>query len=399
MPMRRTFLASSLGVSFVGLAVACGGINDPTIGKTPSAKVATISGALTGTGAPTGAHVALVWRTGKDGGYAVGADAPVVDGKFTLVLETPPDGYFMDETGSSATVSAPGESSPPSAGTSGSTGSSGTGGPTVTDDGGTAGSSGGSTSGSGSSSGTGGRSLIPKITPSDTAGGQIAPAFTVAVAGFVVWSDANGNGVLDLSGATVASPDKLLGGNSELFIADLRGGGALDYEKLRDKSGILPTEGFNLVWTQGRWLPLNEVELKLTTSIPKLASPVCGGSSSATPSTVGNSGGTIGGGSSGGSSSGSTGNGAYGSWFGPFPSPTDPLLRCSPDGRSWTYDRCPTPPPPPPEGLCSSGVTFDEPCASDFESLVVGANPPADWPCPTAITGSDAGAPSDAAAD
>ena len=47
-----------------------------------------------------------------------------------------------------------------------------------------------------------------------------------------------------------------------------------DYEKLRDHSGILPKAGYNLAWEEGRWIPLNEVELKLSSNV-KLPSAIC----------------------------------------------------------------------------------------------------------------------------
>lgn len=80
--MRRLRILALVASAAVGAAVfACGGISDPTRRE----GVATISGALTGAGAPPqGARVALVWRVGKDGGFAVGADVPLTIGKFAM---------------------------------------------------------------------------------------------------------------------------------------------------------------------------------------------------------------------------------------------------------------------------------------------------------------------------
>src|SRR5262249_18412154 len=107
---------------FCGLAAfafACGGIADPT--RSPD-HVATVTGALTGSGVPGSAPVALVWRKGSGGGYAVGADVPVVDGHFTIGLDVPPDAYFSDINASSGGAS----STPPSTGSGSGSGDTGT---------------------------------------------------------------------------------------------------------------------------------------------------------------------------------------------------------------------------------------------------------------------------------
>lgn len=386
--LRFAVLVSS---SCAALAFACGGISDPTKGN-GSEKVATVSGALTGVSVPANARVALVWRTSMstptDGGYAVGDDVPVVGGKFTMSLAMPPAAYFsnIDGTGNFGSSSSGGE--PPQVGTA------------TPEPAPAPAPSGGSSSGGGKLPSFGSR-----IAPRDTVSGGITTPLSGAVAGFVVYVDTNGNGKLDLAGTYAASTDQILGGNRELVLAYLKDGGALDYEKLRDTSGILPTQGFNLAWTVGkRWVPLNVVELKLD---PKqgLPSPVCsssgtysgGGSSGtggfdpvATPipptdSSGGSSGSLPPSGSSsssGGSTSGSPGTG--------YPSPTDPNLHCAPDGRSFTYTSgatCP-PSPPPPVGLCAGDYdNISTPgCANAGygQSIPVGSPTPAGWPCTVA---------------
>ena len=370
--LRFALLFSS---SLATLAFACGGIADPTRG---SERVATVSGALTGTSVPANARVALVWRTATstptDGGYAVGDDVPVVGGKFTMSLAVPPAGYFSTIDGrgfDSSSPDAPQTGNLPKPGPLPDPAPSG-----------------GGSSGSGKLPSFGAR-----IAPRDTVSGGITSPLSGAVAGFVVYVDTNGNGKLDLAGTYAASSDEILGGNKELILAYLKDGGALDYEKLRDTSGILPAQGFNLAWIKGRWLPLNVVELKLD---PKqgLPSPVCSSSGS---STNGSSSGGTGGFSPvaptpppveepaappGSSSSGGS-SGSSGAWY---PSPTDPNLRCAPDGRSFTYNSgatCP-PPAPAPVGLCAGQYgdsTMGCASASYVGSLPAGGPIPAGWPC------------------
>jgi hypothetical protein len=368
-------------------AAACGGISDPS-----QEQVATVTGSLTGgAAAPANARVALVWRDGTTGGYSVGADVPIVNGHFSMALTVPTNAYFFpydSDTTNNVTPPLPREEqAQPDNGAVATPPSSGSGGGTPTPGGG----------------------KVPngKLGAQDNASGSIiTESLTIAVSGFVVYADTNGNGALDLEGPNATSPDQILGGNQELFLAYLKGGGALDYEKLRDKSGILPQHGFNLAWQQGRWLTLDLVELKLT-SHPSLPSPVCygGGTVSSSgggsggvkndpgapsPPPVDQDGGTFG-------EDASTDGGNYG-----YPSPNDPGLSCAPDGRSFTYTPqpidCPPPPPPTPAGLCGGGgYGYDEPaigCAtSGMMSSKLGPNetPPPGWPCD--VTGAVDGGP------
>lgn len=381
-------LSSSLGLA----AVACGGISDPTQG---SERVATVSGALTGTSVPANARVALVYRKASSNPGAaapveVASDVPVVAGKFTMNLGEPSADYF-EVVGNQAPLASGGNPPPraeeqpvaePAPAPAGGSTSSGGGGHA-----GNVGTRGGVVSGS------------------------ITEPMSAAIAGFVVYADTNGNGKLDLEGQWASTPDQILGGNSELILVYLKDGGALDYEKMRDKSGILPTAGFNLAWTEGRWLPLNVVELKLsaTTSLP---SPVCSSSSSA-----------VGGGSGSGSggsttfpgapadpdSAGSRGNASSDAGVpSTYPAPGDPGLKCSPDGRSFSYTSGPTcppyEPPPPPVGLCAStyfGVDDVAPCASGGYGSAIpdGAPVPDGWPCPVADGGAIDGGSFDASTD
>lgn len=372
--MNRLHLASLFSV-LVASGFACGGISDPTRN---AENVATVSGALTGTTVPAGARVALVWRKAS-GGVEVGAEAPIVNGQFSMTLGTPPDAYFFATEGNDYEKLSGGSAAPPSTD------------PGVPEP----------APAPAPAPPSGGGKLSTKTNVS----GGITEPMKVAVAGFVVYVDANGNGKLDLQGEYAASPDTILGGNKELFLAYLKGGGQLDYEKLRDKSGILPASGYNLAWDEGRWLPLSLVELKLNDDA-KLPNPVCY-SYGGTPANSGSGGG------SGGSSTGnvatpgndpsppppSTDGGAPAS----YPSPTDPNLYCSPDGRSYSYGSCP-PPPPPPVGLCAGDYGQALlPCAKEYNAFA-GDTPPEGWPCPVPntkppVTDASAPPPADAGAD
>lgn len=366
--MRLLSLSLLLSSSLAIAAVACGGISDPT---KSDGRVATVSGALTGLGTsvPANARVALVWRKAA-GGVEVGADVPVVAGRFTMSLAMPAEAYFSNieaNAGSSVMDDAP--STPPSSG------------PVPAPD--PAPSPGTSSSGGSSSGGGAAPAFSTKLSPRDTAvGGTINTQLSGAIAGFVVYADANGNGALDLSGEVASTPDTILGGNNDLLLVFFRNGGTLDYEKLRDKASVLPTPGFNLAWEEGRWLPLDAVELKLNTN-EKLPSPVCSG---------GLSGGSSGGAaepattearrpSSGSSTSGSTGTDASVPSY--YPAPGSPGLMCTNGGRSFFYSPPCTPPPPRPVGLCSNYIGDSTSCAGGFgSSLPDGAAVPAGWPCP-----------------
>ena len=405
-------------LSCAAFALACGGISDPTKGGL-NEPVATVSGALTGTSVPANARVALVWRTASSttdsGGYAVGDDVAVVNGKFTMALAIPAAAYFSIIDGSGDFRNSP------------STGAGGGTAPSAPDAPPPLPAEPGS-----SSSGGGGKlpaklpSSDARLTPKGLTGGFVTGPLSGAVAGFVAYVDANGNGKLDLNGAYASSTDTILGGNRELVLTYLKDGGALDYEKLRDTSGILPAAGFNLAWTAGkRWMPLNVVQLKLDPS-QGLPASVCSLSGSysgrgdtdgfdpvATPlpapprntdrpdekSTDAGAPGSSSGSGGGGSSSGGSGGSSSGSGGGSYPSPTDPNLHCSPDGRSFSYSEpvnCPKPPPQP-TGLCANGwddIGFACPASTGWgEGLASGAPVPANWPCPVAV---DAGPAPDA---
>jgi hypothetical protein len=369
--MNRFRLPLLASTALVAAAFACGGISDPT----REGAVATVSGALSGTNIPNGTRVALVWRKGATGGVEVGSDVPVVNGQFSMNLPVPLDSYFFPaELEEDAPVATPLAEPAPSTG------------------GGTPG-----------STGTGSRSFRMHSN-GGTASGRITDPLSGAIAGFIVYVDTNGNGRLDLSGEYASSTDQILGGSKELVLVYLRGGGQLDYEKLRDKSGILPTQGFNLAWKQGRWLPLNLVELKINTSNARLPSPVCSSSSSGGQATFGSvdndvaappdapssgSGGTDQGGSS---------------TRGGYPQPGDPRLHCAPDGRSFTYDPSPSdcpPPPPAPTGICAPGYGTEPAVACAGMSgmgLAPGQPIPEGWPCPVPVA-QDAGAAPDAGGD
>jgi hypothetical protein len=354
--MKRLPSFSLAAASLVAL-VACGGISDPTQGS--GEQVATVSGALTGTSVPSGTRVALVWRVGNTGTYAVGSDVAVVDGKFTMDLNAPPNSYFFAAEGTYDDFSdSSAHSDPPTAR------------PPAADNG-----------------GVDQLSFGLGLAPRDTVSGQINQPLSAAAAGFVVYVDTNGNGALDIAGQWATATDQVIGGNDELLLTYFRDGGALDYEKLRDRSGILPKAGYNLAWSQGRWVPLNVVELKIKSNI-RLPSGVC-----ATDIVVDDSPPPI-----------VQADAGVDSGVNGFPSPDDPTLICSDDGYTFSYQPaapCGNPQPTP-EGLCAPQV-FSDSCASPGGgfSIPYGSALPEGWPCPVDVDGGvfeDAGVPEDGGA-
>jgi hypothetical protein len=360
------------------VAPACGSIVDPNQSSGGAPHTATISGALSaGAPVPAGAHVTLVWRNGS--ALAVGPDVPVVNGQFTMVLDVPPDSYFAAVENGNLVTGGNASFSPGSVGGSGSTssGSTGTdqGGPTppVAADAGAT---------------LGGKAAPVRL--QDTSGTVTGP-LQAAVAGFIVYVDANGDGRLDLTGSTAASPDTILGGASDLLLVYLRGGSSLDYQRLADRNGAIPSAGFGLALTEGRWVGLDLADLTITSS-PGLPDSVCnalsssgnasGGGGVATPPSTGNV-----------SSSGPGSTLLDGGGVDPYPPPGAPGLTCSADGRSFTYTYPGTTcPPPPPPGLCfrdQPSIACAGP-ASEGDGLASGQAPPPGWPCPVADS-SDAG--------
>ncbi len=359
--------ATVAALGAITAAVACGGISDPTKGS--GERVATVSGALTGMTVPANTRVALVWKAGSTSGYAVGSDVAVVNGKFTMDLSAPPSSYFFaaesDYDGFSGGGSEPPMPDPTEPGAPRNDGARG--------------SMGGGASGSSTSGGGQSFAFSNPLSPRDAVSGQINQPLSVAVAGFVVYVDTNGNGKLDIEGPYAKSTDDVIGGNKDLLLAYLRDGGALDYEKLRDRSGILPQAGYNLAWDEGRWLPLNAVELILSAKT-RLPGAVCSRTAVSSFDEPG---------SDGLSPSGS------GGFESSYPDANDPNLICSSDGRSFSYTYpCadPAPSPPPPEGLCAPSYTVSPSggCGGYGSAVPDGESPPEGWPCPIVAT-TDAG--------
>lgn len=204
---------------------ACDSLSDPEK-TTPSGgpTIARVTGALVGLDAPANARVTVVWRTTT--GLAPGADAAIIDGRFTVELGAPP-----------ADVLAVGQpaSSPPGADAS-----------------------------------IGTQTVVSGMTT--------GLPIREGIAGFIVYADTNANARLDLDSSGLPS-DTIIGGNAELVLTHFQDGTSFDYEKLRDRTGTLPHEGYNLAWTGGsdgrRWFPLENIELELRAS--KLPDDVCSG--------------------------------------------------------------------------------------------------------------------------
>lgn len=342
--MKRAALCMSF-VTFAGAIsglLACEGISDP---EKNAEVVARVSGALTASAVPSNAHVAIVWRVGNAGRWEVANDVAIIEGRFTMPLAVPANAYFAevddlnyDDLSTGASVG-----SAPEATTTKSVG--------LFD-------------------------FAAGLRPRDSVSGHIVTKpLSSARAGFVVYVDKNGNGKLDLEGTNLASADEIVGGNSELTLTYFRDGGTLDYEKLRDRAGVLPRKGFNIVWSgnDGRFMPLDVVELHIKATA-KLPDVVCGGAvrNGDAPTTWV----TV-----------PTDGGVY------YPAPNDPGLTCDADGRSFSWDRgCRTTETPVSGGLCGYDGPIPSTCPPQYaEALDPGASTPEGWPCPIE-NGHDAGA-------
>jgi hypothetical protein len=169
-------LAAVASLGALATAVACGGISDPAKGS--GERVATVSGAITGMTVPANTRVALVWKAGSTGSYAVGSDVAAVNVKITMDLSAPPSSYFFAAESDYGGLSGGGgrapsvpdstEPAPRTDNAGGSTSSS-------------SGASGSSTSGGGQSF-----AFANQLSPRDTVNGQINQPLSVPVAGFVV---------------------------------------------------------------------------------------------------------------------------------------------------------------------------------------------------------------------
>jgi hypothetical protein len=354
---RSLFFVSVLAL---GVAFGCGSLsnNDSSLAK--------VQGTLQGN-VPASSRVALVWRQ-PTGGFLVSHEADVVGGSFSFDLTSPPaDSLFFQPEDPGGGSDQPPDQPVPEPGQS----SSGAGG------------------------GTKGASLAPKLGLRDTVSGTVSGPMSVAVAGFVLYRDQNGNGKLDLTSDTADSPDEILGGSDELMLTYLRDGSSLDLEKLRDRAGQLPSRGYNLVWlAKDRWLPLVSVDLTLGET--RLPDAVC-----YAHSVVKSDDGNIGSDTveapppaptepdPGSSSSGGSGSSGSSPPPGqPYPSPDDPNLHCGPDGRSFSYSNCP-PPPPPKTGLCRGFEPPGMPCTGWGVAIPYDQPIPEGWPCP--VDGADGG--------
>ncbi|HEY8074812.1 MAG TPA: hypothetical protein VIF62_11900 [Labilithrix sp.] len=357
---RKLLFVSALAVA---TAFGCGSLSntDPSI--------ATVSGTLA-TPAPSGARVALVWH-GPDKSWVVTNEAPVVSGGFSFDLTTaPPDSLFFVPTANDAQL------------------------PPTVDNGSSGGSSGGSDTGTVSPPSSGGSTSgggAPQIRPQDVVSGGVTGPLNAAVAAFVLYMDTNGNGAFDVSGPDAASPDQILATSNELMLVYLRDGSALDLEKLRDKSGQLPSRGYSLFLTsQNRWVPLDEVDLKADQkSFPYdvcQATTLAAGSDTTVNATAGSepvpSGGSSGSGGTTGPDNGyswSSGNTTPPSTtHGPYPAKGDPNVQCYPDGRGWNYNACTKPP----SGLCGGYEPIN--CTGYGAQLGSSQTAPDGWPCDAA---------------
>ncbi|MFO0740559.1 MAG: hypothetical protein U0270_31970 [Labilithrix sp.] len=237
--MIRRLAILSGGAAIVAGVWACDSLSNPDTNETKTETTARVRGALVGD-VPANTRVTVMWRTKQ--GLTRAADAPVVNGQFTLDLGAPPSGAL----GAEDVYTPPVQTYDATA--------QGTESPAVD-----------------ASIGTQALHLRTEVT------GTTGSNLRVGYAGFIVYSDVNGNGQLDFT-APDRADEPVLGGNRELTLVYLKDASNFDLEKRRDRNGALPVNGYNVSWDGGttgngpRWFPF-EIQLNLLPS--GLPSSVC----------------------------------------------------------------------------------------------------------------------------
>lgn len=239
-----TLSALALTGLFALAANACGGITNPE--NAGDDQIATITGRLTTASGdvPAGMRVAVVWRivSSDSRRLIVGGDAPVSGDAFSITVAPPPLSTFVtipdgtvnpDGTFKTSPAPLPPEPGPRTA-------------------------------------------SFGLRTLNEVGGSIVTDDLSIATGAFVLYRDLNGNGAFDVSDTDdLATPDEILGGNPDLVLSFLQGGGQLAYERLLDKAGNTPARGLNIGWlSEERWLPLTSVELALSSDTP-LPDPLC----------------------------------------------------------------------------------------------------------------------------
>lgn len=195
--------------------------------------------------------------------------------------------------------------------------------------------------------------------------------FGIAVGAVVAYEDLNGNGKLDLVDDNATQyVDRVLGINQDLFLVYVEGQNLP--EEMLPPNGSKPTPGFNLLHrivsecsktddscmpsVDIRWLPMSALYDLPLSAEPRLGDIMCKGEAGFGDSVSESSG--------------------YAGPPGTYPAANDPNLHCSPDGKSFTYEKCETID----RGLCKGTISSCQGYGSSWGGA--GAGAPPGWPCP-----------------
>lgn len=190
--------------------------------------------------------------------------------------------------------------------------------------------------------------------------------FGVAVGAVVAYEDLNGNGKLDLVDDNATQyVDRVLGINQELFLVYIEGQNVP--QEMLPPNGSKPVQGFNLLQRiekecpktddfcspslDVRWLPMSSLYDLPLSAEPRFGDIMCKGREGFGDSVS---------------------EASQLDTPGTYPAPNDPNLKCSPDGKSFTYEKCETID----RGLCKGTVSS---CSGYSLSTT---NPEPNWPCP-----------------